>query len=371
MADEDLLLMIPGPIQPEDEVLHAMGLPVRAHYGPGFTRLYNETVSVLRQVFGTRHDVFVMVASGSGGLEACLGSTFASGEKILLGVNGFFGERLKSIAESFNLEVMVVPEEWGKPFSPEDFDAMLQAYPDARGVAVVHLETSTTVINPIEEIGKIVRRHGKIFLVDAVSSLGGLPLKMDEWGIDLCASSTQKCLGAPPGLSPVAVSPRAWAAIDGNPHKGHGWYLNLATWRQYAHDWAEWHPFPITMATSNLVALKTSLDGLIREGIQARMERYQGLAIRLRRGLRDTGFEPYTPDEAMCPVLTAAYGVRDIPTSQLITYLAEEHHIKIAGGLGALKDRIFRIGHMSPTVTEVEIDRVVSALGKYKSQFSA
>jgi alanine-glyoxylate transaminase/serine-glyoxylate transaminase/serine-pyruvate transaminase len=365
MADEDLLLMIPGPIQPEEEVLNAMGLPVRAHYGPGFTKLYNETISALRKVFGTQHDVFVIVSSGSGGLEACLGSTFTSGEKILLGINGFFGERLKSIAESFNLDVVVIPGQWGEPFRPDVFESMLQKHPDARGVAVVHLETSTTIINPIEEIGKIVREHGKVFVVDAVSSLGGLPMKMDEWGIDLCASSTQKCLGAPPGLSPVAVSSRAWDYIDRNPKKGHGWYLNLLTWKQYSRDWADWHPFPITMATSNLVALKVSLDSLLREGIDVRMERYKQLAMSLRRGLRRIGFELYTPDEYMCPVLTASYGVKGIPTSRIVTYMAEEHNIKIAGGLGELKDKIIRIGHMSPTVTEKEINLVVDALGEF------
>ena len=367
MSDENLLLMIPGPIQPEEEVLLAMGQPVRAHYGPGFTRLYNETISALRVVFGTNNDVFAMVCSGSGGLEACLGSTFNSGEKILLGINGHFGEHLQEIAEGFNLEVVVVPGEWGKPFQPDIFESMLQKHPDASGVAVVHLETSTTIINPIEEIGKIVRKHGKIFVVDAVSSLGGLPMKMDEWGIDLCASSSQKCLGAPPGLSPVAVGPRAWDYIDRNPKKGHGWYLNLITWRQYARDWGDWHPFPITMATSNLVALKVSLDSLLREGIDNRMERYKNLAIRLRQGLRRVGFEPYTPDELMCPVSTAVYGLKDVPTSVIVTYMAEEHQIKIAGGLGRLKDKIFRIGHMSPRITEKEIDLVVDGLGKFKA----
>jgi alanine-glyoxylate transaminase/serine-glyoxylate transaminase/serine-pyruvate transaminase len=365
MADEELLLMIPGPIQPEEDVLEAMGMPVRAHYGPGFTKLYNDTVGALKKVFGTQGDVFVMVSSGSGGLDACLGSTFSSGEKILLGINGFFGERLKNIAESFNLQVIVVPGEWGKPFEPDLFDRMLRLHPDASGVAVVHLETSTTIINPIADIGKIARAQGKIFLVDAVSSLGGLPMQMDEWGIDLCASSSQKCLGAPPGLSPVAVSSRAWDYIKRNPKKGHGWYLNLLTWRQYAHDWADWHPFPITMATSNLVSLKVSLDSLLREGIPQRMERYAQLAILLRGGLRRIGFELYTPDELMCPVLTASYGIKGVPTSRIVSYLADVHQIKIAGGLGELKDKIFRIGHMSPTVTQKEIDQVVNALGQF------
>jgi alanine-glyoxylate transaminase/serine-glyoxylate transaminase/serine-pyruvate transaminase len=366
MNNKPMMLMIPGPIQPDDEVLKAMGAPVQAHYGPEWRDKYNETVAMLKQVFGTQGDVHILVGSGSSGLDGCFGSALSSGEKVLIGHNGFFGERLKNIAEAYNLNVVLVQTEWGHPLQHQAFEHALDQHPDAKAIAIVHLETSTTIVNPIEAIGQVAFSRGALYLVDAVSSLGGMPMNMDEWHIDLCVSASQKCLGGPPGLAPVAVSQKGWEFIDRNPNKGHGWYTNLRTWRQYAVDWADWHPFPITMATSNVMALKTSLQSLLTEGVTNRMERYRSLALYLRAGLRRIGLQPFTPDEQLSPVLTAAYGPPGIPTGQIVTYLAEQHGIKIAGGLGALKDKIIRIGHMSPTVSTADIDRVIEALGQFR-----
>jgi alanine-glyoxylate transaminase/serine-glyoxylate transaminase/serine-pyruvate transaminase len=322
---------------------------------------------MLKQVFNTSGDMFLIPGTGSCGNDALLGSAFSSGEKVIVGINGFFGERLRAIARGNGLQVVTVDEEWGKPFDPAAFEAALARHPDAAGVCVVHLETSTTIINPVDQIGPLVRGHGKAFMVDAVSSVGGMPLLMDEWQIDLCATATQKCLGAPPGLAPTAVGPRGWEFIDRDPDKGHGWYTDLRVWRTYAIDWADWHPFPITMATSNVLALRASLNALIAEGIEKRMARYRALAMQLREGLRLIGMQPFTPDELMAPVITAAYGPEGVPTSRIVAFLAQEHGIKIAGGLGALKDKVFRIGHMAPTTTENEIERVLDALARFKS----
>lgn len=366
MPDNDLLLMIPGPIQPEREVLDAMGRPVQAHYGPEWTDLYNRTTSALKKVFQTSGDVHLMVGSGSCAIDACIGSAFSTGEKVIVGINGHFGERLKVVAEGYGLQPVLVEASWGKPLQPESIEAAIRANPDAVGVCVVHLETSTTIINPVEEIGKIVRKYGLCYFVDAVSSLGGLPVCMDDWNIDLCATASQKCLGAPPGIGPAAVGKRGWEFIDRNPCKSHGWYSDLRVWRQYSIEWGDWHPFPISMATNNVVALKTGVDHLLSEGVETRLERYKKLAMRLRDGLRKIGMNPYTPDDVMAPVLTAAYGPAGVETSRIVAYLAEEHQIKIAGGLGALKNKIIRIGHMAPTVSEADIDRVLDALSRFK-----
>lgn len=367
MHKPPLKLMIPGPVQPADEVLQAMGGPVHPHYGPEWTATYNETLDMLRQVYATRGDVMILVGSGSAALDACLGSALASGEPVVIGVNGWFGERLVTIARQYGLEVIPVTAPWGHPLDPQGFRDAFDAHPDARMAAVVHLETSTTIVNPIEQIGPLAQRMGRVLLVDAVSSLGGIPLQMDEWGIGLCASASQKCLGAPPGLATVAVSPAAWELIDRLPEKGHGWYLNLRVWRQYAQDWAGWHPFPITMATNNILALRTGLQGLLAEGIASRMRRYRKLALHLRTGLRQIGMPPYTPDELLAPVLTAAFGPAGVPTGEIVEYMATVHHTKIAGGLGdPLKDKIFRIGHMSPTVSESDLDLLLQQLAAFR-----
>jgi len=367
MEKNSLKLMIPGPVQPDPAVLAAMGAPVVAHYGPAFTAFYNETIELLRGVFQTQGSVFLMNGSGTVAIDACIGSAFCSGDTVLVGVNGFFGERLQWIAEGYGLQVIPIQAEWGYPLKAEDFEAAYAAHPEAKGAIAVHLETSTAVVNPIEQIGPIVRQHGGIFFVDAVSSLGGLTVAMDDWDIDLCASASQKCLGAPPGLAPVAVGQRGWEFIDRAPQKAHGWYGDLRVWKWYVDNWADWHPFPVTMATNNIAALRVALDQLLAEGIANRLERYRRLALRLRDGLRNVGMPPFTPDWMLAPVLTAAYGPKGVPTGKIVTYLANEHHIQISGGLGSLKNEVFRIGHMSPVLSEADIDEVVSALAAFKS----
>jgi alanine-glyoxylate transaminase / serine-glyoxylate transaminase / serine-pyruvate transaminase len=346
--------------------MKAMGDPVQPHYGAIFRDLYNETTGILKKVFNTEGDVFILVGSGSAAIDACIGSSVPSGGKILLGINGFFGERLKAIAESYNLEVLPVTSEWGQPLHSEDFESALKKHPGVNAIAVVHLETSTTIINPADEIGCVARKYDLPFILDAVSSLGGLPVCMNEWGVDLCASASQKCLGAPPGLAPVAVGERGWDAIKHNPNPGHGWYLNLNVWQQYAKDWADWHPFPITMATNNLKALNISLGKLMDEGIYARQNRYINLALKLRNDLRRIGMVPLTPDEILAPVITAAIGPTGIPTGLIVEYISDIHHIKIAGGLGLLKDKIIRIGHMSPSISAEDIDDVINALAMFQ-----
>jgi alanine-glyoxylate transaminase/serine-glyoxylate transaminase/serine-pyruvate transaminase len=359
-------LMIPGPIQPDDDGLESLAQPVQPHYGPQWTRYYNETLDLLRQVYGTQGDVFLMVGSGTSAIDACMASSHYTGETIIIGSNGFFGDRLISIAEHIGLKVVPVCAPWGQPLQAEDFERALREHPDAAGLAVVHLETSTTIVNPVEAIGAVARRHDVTYIVDAVSSLGGLPMQMDAWGIDLCASASQKCLGTVPGLAPLAVGPRGWEAIKKRPNRGHSWYLDLDVWQWYAREWGDWHPSPVTMATSNVVSLRTSLEKLIAEGIETRMTRYRQLAQHLRDGLRRIGYQPFTPDELMAPVLTAAWGPEGVPTGKIVSYLADVHHIKISAGLGELKEKLIRIGHMAPTVSEQDLDDVIAALADFK-----
>ena len=366
MAQKSLKLMIPGPIQPDRAVLEAMGAAVLPHYGPYFTQLYNETLDLLRKVFNTESNVFLLPGAGSTGTDACIGSVLSTGEKIIVGSNGFFGDRLITIADSYGLEVIPVTAEWGQPLRPQDFADAFKQHPDARASAIVHLETSTTVVNPIVEIAAITRRAGAITIVDAVSSLGGLPFQMDEWGIDLCLSASQKCLGAPPGLSPVAVSPRGWEAIDRNPKKGHGWYGDLRVWRKFATEWWDWHPFPVTMPTNNILALREGLRQLLEEGIAQRLERYRKLAMLLRDGLRRINLLPFTPDEILAPVLTAAYCPDGVSSAEIVTFMEQERHIKISSGLGDLKDKIIRIGHMCPSMSEADIQEVLEGLAAFK-----
>ena len=367
MENKPVKLMIPGPVEVHPDVLQAMGSQVVPHYGAAWVEKYGKVLIALKQIFGTSADVFLMTGSGTAAIDACLGSSLSTGEKTIIGNNGFFGDRLVSVAEHNGLQVVQVKTDWGKRLLPADFEKAIQQNPDARMIAVVHCETSTTVMNPVEEIGPIARRYGLLFFVDAVSALGGVPYAMDDWCVDLCASASQKCLGAPPGLAPVAVNLRAWEFINRSPHKAHGWYTDLSVWKKYSIEWADWHPTPITMATSIVNALSVSLKQLMDESIPTRMQRFRQLALQLREGLRSINMPPFTPDEDMSPVLTAGIPPVSVISPRIVEYLLKEHGIQISTGLGDLHDHIFRIGHMSPILTSADIEQVLQALKKFKA----
>ena len=356
-------LMIPGPVTVDDDVLFEMGKQVRPHYGAEWTADYNETRELLKQVFKTEGDVHILSGSGSVAIDAAIGSLTASGETIVIGNNGYFGDRLEEIARGYGLNISRVDAPLGKPLEPDAFREAFRQDQKPALVALVYLETATAVVNPVQEIAVVAAEYEIPVMVDAVSALGGLPFAMDEWGIDICATASQKCLGAPPGVGPVAVSPRAWEIMESKPNRGHGWYLDLETWRRFADEWGPWHPHPVTVATSNIYALHVGLRKLLDEGIDQRIARYTELALQLRNGARALGMEPLTPDEQLAPVLTAIYAPEGVRIGDLLRYLRDEHNIMISGGLGeTLKDHTFRVGHMGASVSRADIDEVLSAL---------
>lgn len=358
-----LKLMIPGPVSVADDVLFQMGQPVRPHYGAEWTADYNETRDLLKQVFKTEGDVHILSGSGSAAIDAAIGSLTTTGDRVVVGINGYFGDRLEEICAGYGLEVSRIPAPLGEQLDPESFREAFDSKPRPALVAVVSLETATAVVNPVQEIAALAREYEIPMVVDAVSGLGGVPLSMDEWGIDIVASASQKCLGAPPGLGPIAISPRAWKIMESKPDRAHGWYLNLETWRRFANEWGPWHPHPVTVATNNIYALRTGLRTLLEEGVDRRIERYTEMAMSLRNGVRALGMEPLTPDDQLAPVLTAIFAPEGVKIGELLGYLRDEHSIMISGGLGeTLKDRIFRVGHMGPTVTAGDIDDVLGAL---------
>jgi alanine-glyoxylate transaminase/serine-glyoxylate transaminase/serine-pyruvate transaminase len=361
--------MIPGPVPLAPEPAAALAEPIRAHYGPDWVDTHNETLAMLRQVFGTQGDVLALVGSGSAGLDAAIGSLLAPGQTALVGVNGYFGHRLATIAKMYGASVVEVAAEWGRALAPEAFAQALDAHPGAGAVIVTHVETSTGVVNPIQPIAALANTAGVPMMVDAVSSLGGLDVQMDAWGIDLCVSASQKALGGAAGLAPVAVGPRAWAAIERRGSAGRGWYLNLLVWREYAQTQQAWHPFPVTIPTPTFLALQAGLRALLAEGLPQRFERFARLAARLRQGLAERGYVPLAPETEAAPVVTAAHSLPGVPSGRIVEYLERAHQIKIAGGgLGPLHDTIFRIGHLAPAVTEADLDSVLAALEDFKRQ---
>ncbi|MGQ9626117.1 MAG: pyridoxal-phosphate-dependent aminotransferase family protein [Anaerolineae bacterium] len=341
-----LKLMIPGPVDVEEEVLMAMASPSMPHYGPDWMEIYTETIESLKKVFQTENDLFLMVAPGSGALDAALGSLLGTGEKVLIPVNGFFGRRLASIAQSYGLEVVSQEFPAGQPIQPEAVRDRLDAEEDIQAIAIVHHETSTGVLNPLQKVAAIAGEMEVPIVVDAVSSLGGVPLPVDEWGIDICVTVGNKCLETPPGLSAISISQRAWEIIESKGSRNHGWYLNLQTWRKYAEDWATWHPYPTTLATNNILALRVSLRRILAEGLENRFSRHLQAARWVREGLRNLGFEMMVEDAFASPLTTAVKARPEVSPSELAGYLRSEHGIMISGGLEELAGKIFRVGHM-------------------------
>lgn len=360
-------LMIPGPVELEPEVLAVMAQPVAAHYGADWAAVHNETVQLLQQVCATDGAVYLLPGSGSLAVEACIHSAFQPGETVILGDNGWFGQRLTEILTANGVQIVAIKSDARRPLNPDDFAYALRKHPHASGVALVHLETSTGVLNPVEEIAALVRQHSDtlLMMVDSVTGLAGAPFDMDAWGIDLCASASQKALGAPPGVGIAALSSRAAAHIAARPPLEalpRSWYLDLRRWQHYADEWASWHPFPVTMPTSVVLALRESLRRLTAQGVEARLDRYRALAKRLRDGVADLGMELFVPEALLSPIITPVFCPPGMSSPDLRDAVLRDYDILITTGFGAYRERVIRIGHMGGAVSEAHIDRLLLAL---------
>ncbi len=339
-------LFIPGPVSVDDDVLDALGQPVMRHYGPEWMDVYNETTALLKQVFQTRNDVFMVPGPGTAGLEMAMGSLLATGQKVIVCHNGFFGERLATVAESNGLNVVHVAAPLGLPIAVDDLSQALREQPDAQVVVIVHHETTTTVMNPLRELAEAVREAGRVLVVDAVSSLGGVDVPVDAWGLDVCVTAVNKCLECPPGLALISVSPRAWELVNRHTTTNHGWYLNLKTWRKYADEWGSWHPSPVTVPTNNIIALRASLRKIVAVGLPEHFAKHVRACRAVRAGLSNMGLPLFVTSEFASPLVTALKPRPEFTAHDLQAWLAQERGLYIGGGIGELSGQILRIGHI-------------------------
>ncbi len=363
-------LLIPGPVELEPEVLAVLAQPVQAHYGDAWVAVHNETVNLLQTVYRTTGRVYMLPGSGSLAVDSAVHSAFLPGETVIVGNNGWFGERLTDILRSNGVNTVSVQCDPRQQLDPEAFRQALKAHPEASGVALVHLETSTGVLNPVEAIAKAVHEQSDaLLMVDAVTGLAASALETDAWGIDLCVSASQKALSAPPGLGIVAVSDRGWAKISARPEgTARSWYLDLKRWQWYVENWGDWHPFPVTMPTSIVLALRAALRSLLREGIDARQARYQQMAAHLRGALQEMGMPLFVPSEQMAPTITAAFCPEGVPSAAIRDFLLREKNLQITVGFGPYKEMAIRIGHMGGAVTADDIGQLVDGLRAFVAQ---
>ena len=363
-------LLIPGPVELEAEVLQVLAQPVQAHYGDAWVEAHNETISLLQSVYETRGGVYMLPGSGSLAVDSAVHSPFLPGGKGLLGNNGWVGGRLREILRPNGGEGGGVECGPRQPLDPALFEQALKAHPDTVGVAAVHLETSTGVLNPIEAIVRLVHeRSDALMMVDAVTGLAASELQTDGWGIDLCVSASQKALSAPAGLGFVAVSDQAWEKISKRPEDTpRSWYLDLKRWQWYVENWADWHPFPVTMPTSVVLALRAALRSLLKEGVENRRARYQQMADHLRGALEQMGMPLFVPAALMAPTITAAYCPAGVVSTSIRDYVLRECNLQITTGFGPFKEQVIRIGHMGGALTDADITLLVSGLESFMTQ---
>ena len=356
------VLMGPGPSDVHPRVLKAMATPLIGHLDPQFIKIMDGVKGMLRQLFRTKNDLtFAVSATGSAGMETCFVNLLEPGDEALVCVNGVFGNRMCDNVERCGGKLVRIDAPWGKTIEPGQVKEALEKC-SPKLVAIVHAETSTGVLQPLEEISKIVHDAGALFLVDAVTSLGGTDVRVDDWGIDAVYSGSQKCLSVPPGLSPVSFSGEAVEAMEKRKSKVQSWYLDLSMIRNY---WAGakrayHHTAPISME----YALYEGLNLIFEEGLEARFQRHRLNHELLRDGLEAMGFEFLVAPEYRLPMLNAVKIPAGIDEAAVRERLLNEYNIEIGGGLGEFAGKLWRIGLMGCSSTKNHVNMLLAALGQ-------
>ena len=352
------ILLGPGPSDVPARVLQALGAPTLGHLDPEYLKLMDETRQMLREVFQTQNEMtLAMSGTGSAGMETVAVNLLEPGDAAIVCVNGVFGTRMKDVFERCGARVHAIEAPWGETIPEERVAEALKAMPDAKVFGIVHAETSTGAHQPLEEISKLVHDAGALFAVDAVTSLGGLPLQVDAWGIDACYSGTQKCLSCPPGLSPVTFSPRALARMDARKTKVQSWYLDLGMIRNYwGADRVYHHTAPINMT----YALREALAIVLEEGLEPRIARHRRNHLALRAGLEAIGLN-FIPKHSLT-TLNAIHAPEGVDEAAVRRRLLNEYGIEIGAGLGPFKGKALRIGLMGSSSSERNVMLVLAAL---------
>ena len=352
-------LLGPGPSNVHPRVLRVMATPLVGHLDPAFLQVMDETKQLLKFVFQTENNLTIPLSgTGSAGMEASLFNLIEEGDEVLVAVNGYFGERMCQMVPRCGGQVRRIEVPWGQVFDPDQVEDALQEGA-VRLVAIVHAETSTGVLQPLEEISEIVHRYGALLLVDAVTSLGGVELKVDQWDIDACYSGTQKCLSCPPGLSPITFGPRAEEVLQSRRTPVGSWYLDLSLIQRY---WGKERTYHHTAPISMNYGLREALRLVQEEGLEARFARHRLNQQALVAGLEAMGLELLVPEEYRLPSLTTVRIPAGVEEARVRSRLLKEFNVEIAGGLGDLRGQIWRIGLMGHSSRRENVSLLLSAL---------
>jgi alanine-glyoxylate transaminase/serine-glyoxylate transaminase/serine-pyruvate transaminase len=353
--------MGPGPSEVHPRVLRAMSTPLVGHLDPEFLVIMNETRDMLREVYRTKNELtFPVSATGSAGMETCVVNLIEPGDTMVVCVKGVFGQRMADVAQRAGAQVTTVERPWGEVFDLDQLREVLQKV-RPKVLGIVHAETSTGAWQPMEELGRLCREYDALLLMDCVTSLGGVPVELDRWGVDAAYSGTQKCLSCPPGLSPVSFSPRAVEAINRRKTKVQSWYLDMTMVQRY---WGEerfyHHTAPITM----IYALREALRIVLEEGLENRFARHLKNHQALKAGLAALGIGYATAEGRQLPQLNAVRIPAGADDGMTRKQLLAEFGIEIGGGLGEFKGKAWRIGLMGHSARPNNVLLFLAALEK-------
>jgi aspartate aminotransferase-like enzyme len=340
-VDKPEILMSPGPTPVPPDVLLAQGSPLVYHRGPAYGELLREVTEGIKRVMRTDADVFVFASSGTGGLESAVANLFSPGDRVVVPVAGYFGERFAKIATAYGLDVREITYDWGLAVRPEDVRAAVGEAP-TKGVLMQHSETSTGVIHDVEAVGRVTRDAGVLLVVDVVSSLGAVPYHGDAWGVDVAVGGSQKAFSATPGLAFVSVSDAAWEASTAatNPR----FYFD---WRLYKDSYELKDPEnPFTPAISLMLGMRAALRMHFDEGPERVLARHRILSSAIKAGVRALGLELFGENLEQGWAVTAIRAPEGIDGNELVAKVRADHRIILAPGQGPLKGKVFRIGHL-------------------------
>jgi alanine-glyoxylate transaminase/serine-glyoxylate transaminase/serine-pyruvate transaminase len=355
MPHGDRLLMGPGPSNPYPEVVEALARPLLGHLDPEFLAILDETADRLRHVFRTGNRLTLPISgTGSAGMEAAIVNLVGPGDTFVVGINGVFGARMAEVARRAGAEVVAVEEPWGQPIDPE---RLAGAHPSPKVIAIVHAETSTGVRNDVAPLGEL--KGDALLLMDCVTSLGGIEVDVDGWGVDIAYSGTQKCLGVPPGLAPLTVGERA---VERFVERSPSWYLDLRLIGDYAVEGSA-RRYHHTAPTAMIVALHAGLGAVLDEGLDRAIARHTECGRLLHDGLEARGFRLFAVEGHRLPELTAAWLPEAIgDEAKVRRLLLDRYDIEVGAGLGEFAGKVWRIGCMGHTARPRSVTTLLGAL---------
>ncbi len=350
--------MGPGPSNVAPSVLQAMSAPLLGHLDPLFVKMMDEIKVMLREVFQTKNEMtFPVSGTGSAGMEFCFVNLLEPGDEVVIGVNGVFGNRMVDVAERCGAKVTKVEAPWGRIIEPGQIaDALKNRRP--KSVAIVHAETSTGALTPVEEISRLAHDAGALFVLDTVTSLAGCPVRLDAWMVDAVYSGTQKCLSCPPGLSPVSLSPRALEVATRRKSKVQSWYLDVNLLASY---WGQERVYHHTAPISMNYALHEALRLVLQEGLENRWRRHERMHALLRKGIETLGLGIASQEGHQLWQLNAITVPEGVDEAAVRKRLLNDFSIEIGAGLGPLKGKVWRVGLMGETATEANVARFLDA----------